>query len=280
MTNKFGVFILSHGRPDNIFTLKTLLNCNYTGPYYFVVDDEDPTVERYRTKYGAERVLVFNKKEMADRIDEANNFDNRKVIVHARNVCFDFARELGLTHFLQLDDDYTSFKFRFANKKGYGEIKDFDRVVRVFLRFLDETPTLSIAFSQGGDHIGGFSVTKMKRKCMNSFFCRTDRPFQFVGSINEDVNTYVTLGSRGGLFFTFTSVQLDQRQTQTQGGGMTESYLALGTYVKSFSTVLMAPSSVRVANIKGRTNNRIHHQVKWRNAVPVIIRERYKRCPA
>ena len=25
---------------------------------------------------------------------------------------------------------------------------------------------------------------------MNSFFCRTDRPFKFLGSINEDVNAY------------------------------------------------------------------------------------------
>ena len=60
---------------------------------------------------------------------------------------------------------------------------------------------------------------------MNSFFCSTEREFQFVGAMNEDVNTYTTLGSRGELFFTFTSLQLDQKQTQSQTGGITDMYL-------------------------------------------------------
>ena len=133
--------------------------------------------------------------------------------------------------------------------------------------------------SRGGDHIGGFAGIRMKRKCMNSFLCSTDRPFTFVGSINEDVNTYTIEGSRGGVFFTFTGLQLDQKDTQSNAGGMTDQYQLSGTYVKSFHTVMMHPSSVRVA-MMGTTNPRIHHAINWANTVPVIIDERHRKTYA
>lgn len=277
MENNFAVFILSHGRPDNVITYNVLKKCGYTGKIYFVIDNEDKTIDKYIKNFGEENVIVFDKKEIADRTDEGNNFDNRKVILHARNACFEIAKKLGILYFLQLDDDYKQFKYRFENKLGYeAVIKNIDVVFDAFLKFYKDTNIKSIAFSQGGDHIGGFSETKMKRKCMNSFFCSTERPFQFVGSINEDVNTYVTSGSRGDLFFTFTSVQLDQKQSQSQSGGMTDVYKASGTYVKSFHSVIMHPSSVRISMMN--TNHiRLHHLIKWKNTTPMIISESYKK---
>lgn len=264
----FAVFILTHGRPKNVLTHKTLLRAGYSGTVYFVVDDEDSSAEDYRARYGKERVIVFNKKEMADRIDEGNNFDDRKVIVHARNASFDIASRLGITHFVQFDDDYYYFGFR--DEGGAKAIRRIDRVFDAVLDFLDSTKTTSIAFAQGGDHIGGFSGLRMKRKAMNSFFCRTDRRFTFVGSINEDVNTYVRLGSCGTLFFTFTGLQLDQMDTQEQRGGMTDIYKERGTFVKSFSSVLFNPSSISVSMMSTK-HQRMHHSIDWKSAVPMIV---------
>jgi hypothetical protein len=113
MDNNFAVFILTHGRPDNVKTLQTLKKCGYTGAVYLIVDNEDKTLDTYLRKYGENMVKVFDKKAMADSIDEGNNFDNRKVIIHARNACFYIAKELSLQYFIQLDDDYTSFRYRF-----------------------------------------------------------------------------------------------------------------------------------------------------------------------
>ena len=39
--DSFCVFILSHGRPDNVITLNTLRREGYTGPWYIVIDNED-----------------------------------------------------------------------------------------------------------------------------------------------------------------------------------------------------------------------------------------------
>jgi len=275
MENKdFAVFILTHGRPDNIKTLKSLSKCNYTGSIFFIVDNEDKTVNKYIENFGIDKVKIFNKKEMADSIDEGNNFDERRTITHARNACFKIASELNIKYFIQFDDDYGSFLFRY--KEGGKIIKNINRVFDNFIDFYKTTNIRSIAFSQGGDHIGGFTETKLKRKCMNSFLCSTDRKFEFIGAMNEDVNTYTTLASRGELFFTFTSVQLNQEPTQSQKSGITDMYLRYGTYCKAFTTVMMFPSGVKVS-IMNTTNSRIHHLIKWNNTTPLILDEKHKK---
>jgi len=275
MENKdFAVFILTHGRSDNVKTYKTLLKCGYTGLIYFIVDNEDKTIDKYIENFGQENVKVFNKKMMADSVDEGNNFDNTKVIIHARNACFKIAKELNITYFVQLDDDYYYFGYRYFT--GAKIIKNLDAVFDSMLKFYISTNIKSICFSQGGDHIGGFSGIKLKRKAMNSFFCSTLREFQFIGSINEDVNTYTTLGSRGDLFFTFTNIQLDQKDTQSNKGGMTDEYALSGTYIKSFHSVLMHPSSVKISMMNA-TNLRLHHSIQWVNTTPMILNEKYKK---
>lgn len=275
MENKdFAVFILTHGRPNNIKTLNTLRKCGYSGDIYYIVDDEDKKIGEYINNYGEKYVKIFNKKQLADSVDEGNNFDERRTITHARNASFIIAKELGIKYFIQLDDDYYYFGYRYES--GAKIIKNLDKVFEIMLKFYISTNIKSIAFGQGGDHIGGFSGIKLKRKCMNSFFCSTDREFQFVGAMNEDVNTYTTLGSRGDLFFTFTNLQLDQKDTQSQNSGITDMYKRFGTYTKAFTTTMMHPSGTKVSMMNSN-NPRIHHQIKWVNTTPMIINEKYKK---
>lgn len=110
---------------------------------------------------------------------------------------------------------------------------------------------------------------------MNSFFCRTDKPFKFLGRINEDVNTYTTLGSRGELFLTVTPLDLVQIPTQSNAGGMSDVYLDLGTYVKSFYSIITSPSCVKI-DVMGTSHKRIHHKIEWENCCPKIISDRFK----
>lgn len=257
----------------------------YTGKIYFVIDNEDKTADRYYENFGRENVRMFDKKAYADQIDEGNNFDERRTITHARNACFDIAKGLGITYFMQLDDDYTEIKFRINNKREYPSGRFLARTLlnKCFdslIDFYKKTPAKSIAMSQGGDWIGGgdstFSNYPLKRKAMNSFICSTERPFRFIGAMNEDVNTYTTLGSRGDLFFTIPFIALDQEQTQSQAGGITDMYLKYGTYCKSFTTVMMMPSSVKVS-MMGNKNKRLHHRIKWNNTVPKIVSEELRK---
>lgn len=136
-----------------------------------------------------------------------------------------------------------------------------------------------VAMAQGGDYIGGANAryrAGLARKAMNTLLMRTDRPVSFVGRINEDVNAYVVNGSRGELYLTATRVAIEQLDTQSSPGGMTDVYLVSGTYVKSFITVMMAPSCVKVS-MMGRTDLRMHHEVTWDHAVPKILSDRHRK---
>jgi len=275
MRKDFCAFILSHARPNNVKTYNTLKNCGYTGDIKIIIDNEDETQNQYFNNFGVSNVIIFDKKEISKTFDECDNFDNRKTIVYARNFCNDIASKLGYKYYIQLDDDYYWFGYRTPN--GAKTTRKLDNILNIFIEYLEKTKITSIAFSQGGDHIGGYDENKkISRKAMNSFICSTDRPFKFIGRINEDVNTYVYLGGLGYLFFTIMNFQLDQKDTQSNKGGMTSTYLDGGTYVKSFYSVIINPSCVKVKSI-GLQNKRLHHSISWENAVPMIIDEKYKK---
>ena len=276
------IFILSHGRPDKVITIKTLLRKKSKYPVYVVVDNEDKRLDEYYTNFGRDKVKVFDKLMISKTFDTGDNFENRKCIVYARNYCFELAKELGYQYFLQLDDDYTDFLYKFNTVGKFGDFtsKTIDNVIDIYMKFLVSTTFKSVAFSQNGDFIGGgkggMAKMTIKRKAMNSFFCSIERPFKFVGRINEDVNTYCIEGSRGLLFGTSPLFALKQKQTQKQSGGMTELYTDSGTFLKSFYSVIYCPSFVKIT-LMGAVNQRLHHRISWNNAVPKILSEELKK---
>jgi len=278
----FAVFILTHGRPNKVKTYDLLIRSNYTGKIYIIIDDEDETADQYYNLFG-DKVIMFNKESISKTFDECDNFNDRRAIVYARNACFEIAKNLGITYFLQLDDDYTNFQFRLYHISPIPyRIKNIDIIFDLFLDYYKSIPAKSIALAQGGDYIGGrdndlYENIGRKRKCMNSFFCSINRPFKFIGRINEDVNTYVNLGKCGNLFLTIPYCSLTQIATQSNPGGMSELYLMGGTFIKSFYTIMVNPSSVKIS-VMGCVNLRLHHNIDWRRTVPVIINEKYKKA--
>jgi hypothetical protein len=284
MRDDFCAFILTHGRPDRVHTYKTLLRAGYTGKVFIVIDDEDKTEAEYRTRFG-DKVLQFCKAEVAARIDEGDNFNDRRAIIYARNACWDLARQVGCKYFIQLDDDYTQFRYNFDGAVNYRTdlfVKSrLDDVFGLLLDFYEASRADSIAMSQGGDFIGGARNNNVRRKAMNSFICSTERPFSFFGRVNEDVNTYVTLGRRGLLFMTIMAVRLEQVQTQANTGGMTDLYLDSGTYLKSFYTVMLSPSCTKIGvmgnNASDAGHYRIHHKINWHHCAPKILREEWRK---
>lgn len=283
----FAALILTHGRSNSVVTYNTLRRQGYTGRIVLMIDDEDSQIDAYRKKFG-DQVVVFSKQAAIDMTDSGDNFGKRNSVVYARNYTFTVAKELGLKYFLELDDDYTQFRYTFDNDRNYItrniEIKSLDGVIEAMLNFFIESGATTIAMSQGGDFIGGEKSTfsklerrgKFSRKVMNSFFCDVDKPFKFMGRINEDVNLYAENGRRGELFITVPRIRLEQKQTQANDGGLTDIYLDLGTYVKSFYSVMYAPSCVKIAEM-GVTARRLHHRLSWKNTCPLIIPEEYKK---
>lgn len=287
MRDDLCVLILTHGRPDRVVTLTALESHGYTGPTFLVVDDEDATADEYRRLHG-ERIVMFSKAEAEKITDACDNFEGRRGVVYARNAAFEIARRLGFRFFVVLDDDYNGFYYRFDQQGRYGAFKldPLDWLFSALTDYLAATPFVTLAISQGGDHIGGGAAKDeigSKRKAMNLFVCDAERPFRFSGRINEDVNAYVGEQRRGLPFLTIMGAQVNQRETQSNPGGLTEIYLDVGTYVKSFYSVIVAPSCVKVASlgdprVEGTGHRRLHHLIDWNATAPCIIEERYRKA--
>lgn len=266
-----------------------------------VCDDEDETLDQYKRNFGEERVITFNKSDVASRFDEGDNFQDRRTVFYARNATFEIARKLGYQYFLQLDDDYDSFRWRISPEIEYSSkmlttdksYHCLDKIFETMLDYLITTPRLTtICMSQSGDFIGGGGSKMMtdqyRRKAMNSFFCDIDRPIIGQGKLNDDVNIYVMSSHRGELMLTTAYISLNQRTTQINPGSTSDLYLDVGTYVKTFYSVMVHPSGVKVSvlfntsarkSIGPKTNNtfRVHHRINWNNTAPKIIRQNIKR---
>lgn len=277
----FAAFILTHGRPDNVTTIEALRSCNYTGEIYLIIDDEDETAEEYYKRFGKDKVFVINSSETAKTTDVCDNLQHHNSVIYKRNASFRIASELGLKYFMQLDDDYIDFRYRFKNGDSLlsRKQKSLDEAIHALIEFMEDSNATTVAMAQAGDFIGGLGSNiyrqQLVRKVMNSWLFRTDRPLQFVGRLNDDVNTYLTYGARGELMFTPAIVCVNPAMTQVNKGGMTELYLDTGTYMKSMYSVVVAPSCVTVRSM-GPANPRLHHHIEWNNCVPKIISDKHR----
>lgn len=285
MRDDFAAFILTHGRPDRVLTYKTLRKCGYTGKIYLLIDDEDKCGDEYRKLYG-DQVLTFNKRESLAIVDDGINDDDFRSPLYARNVCFELAKGLGLKWFVQLDDDYVRFSFRFhrdlSPDPASSLVQKMDDTLEAMAQFYVDSGAACVAMAQGGDWIGGVKscpTPRIRRKVMNFFVFNVGSPFRFMAKLNDDVTSYVVNGLRGMFCATVMQASLDQGQTQANPGGLTEIYLETGTYVKSFYSVMYAPSCVKFGAMGDpRSGNyRFHHEIDWPRTVPCILREEHRK---
>lgn len=283
MIDDFCIFILSHDRAGEIDTIQTLERHDYSGDWYIVIHHEEDK-QAYYEEYGKDRVVFYDDDIVADQLDCGDNFSKRNTITFSRYKCFELARELGYDYFMELDDDFNAFQWRFnedfeyeANSSGY----KLDAYIVAAIEYVKRSGIDTLCMAQGGDFIGGSENqfaqrVETKRKAMNSFLCRANEPFEFLGTMNEDVNTYIRKQQLGKIFLTTNVCSLDQADTQSKDGGITDLYLEMGTYVKSMYTVMYNPSCTSLNKIRGPSSERIHHRINWKSAVPKILPESAK----
>ena len=283
MRNDFVITILCHCRPYDTTTVKSLRDCGYTGDIILVLDDEDETLPLYQENFPECTIEIFSKDEMLQKMDIMNSNVTKNCGVYARNACFEIAKSHGYKYFMEADDDYIPFTYRYIeNDKLYRQnTTDLDSIIEAYLEFLEISPNIeAVAFAEPGDFVGGvgsnLNKKKYLRKCMGSWMMRTDSEIQFMGLMNDDVLTYSVYGMRGKIFITFPFMMIDTVPTQSVKGGMTELYNSAGTYMKTFYSMLATPSFVKVG-IYGDRHYRIHHNFTWNNACPKIISGRYRK---
>lgn len=279
--NEYAVFILSHGRAENVRTIDMLKGGNYSGEWFIVIDDEDDEAEKYFELYG-DHVIQFCKKEIADQTDTCDLDTDRRVGVFARNFIIDEAKRRGYKYHLQLDDDFTRLDYRYVKKNRLVDKKctQFDALFAAMLEFLKTTDTVWLSFGLSNYYLGGMKNTHvldgLLRKTMGSFFMNTEKAPKFFCRMNDDITTNFMCTYRGALMFTFLPIQVLTPPTQHDSGGMTDIYQENGTYRKSFYSILHAPNFVMISR-QGVKDKRVHHEIKWVSCAPKILNQRYKK---
>jgi len=277
MNNNFAVFIITHNRPNQQYTYELLRKNNYTGKIYFVLDDSDESVDVYKKLYGEDNIIIFHKANNFYLADNLTGLD--KVPVYARNESFKIAKDLGLSYFLQLDDDYIKIDYRYQcnNELKRAAVKNFDTLFSCMCEFLKLPYIYCLAFGVDGDFIGG-KDSKYKehlvQNARNSFFCKVDFPFDFLGRINEDVTTPLYYNTIGKLFLTILDVDITLLNHADNSGGSTEQYKYTNTYWNYFYPILFLPNCVTIKNTK---NGEYIKSISWNNALPKIISGRFKK---
>ena len=195
MNKDLAVFIMVHGRPKRMKTYDTLRKHGYTGKIFLVADDLDETRSEYQEIYKDE-VLVFDKKKAAKELDAGDNSGDLRSTLFSSNTIPKLAKEQGYKYFFIMCDDYDRWGYKFDSELKYkdNKVKNLDKLFAHLLEFYKSIPAKTVAFAQGGDFIGGrkskyIKQLKLQRKAMNTFFCSTERPFKFLGRLNEDVTT-------------------------------------------------------------------------------------------
>jgi hypothetical protein len=273
--SKSVLVIISYRRAHQLRTLKTVRKYGYTGPIRIVVSDDDPELDDYRALYGRDLVVFSRSAVDCDYCDSLPPSGPLAV----RNWLFGWAREEGLTHFAVYDDDYIGlelhpfFRVLGLDLRRAMKVDGLDRLTAAMFRFLDDCPECvrCIAFGQSGDYQGGAGnrTPHVRRKSMNTFHFRTDRPVQFVARLNDDVSTYFINGLRGDVFLTFMPLGVKQTKTQVRQGGLTDDYLIHGTYAKSMYTVLQWPAHAQAEFLWSMS--RVHHKIQV-HSYPCILR--------
>ena len=276
--------ILTHRRAKTFTTRKLLLDLGWPWLIYLLVEQRDPDLPEYKRLYGDE-VLIYDREQV-----EVDYFDNNgptSVAVHARNATNDWCRKLGITHQLQCDDDLYGchlatelnndlrwlYHWRVSRLPEWCQHYLFPYVCLQLWQLIDRVPFMRAAcIGMSSDCAGKVYLTR--RKVMQAILISQRKPITFSARFNEDVTTYVTLNSLGEVTPEFDLIVQQSKPTQVRSGGMSNEYKQVGTYIKTFYTVLRWPESITIADLG--LVWRIHHFIRphiYPKIVPPTVRK-------
>lgn len=278
---KFAVFILTHGRPHNQLTVKSLRDVGYTGDLYLVVDDQDESINEYIAVWGADKVIVFNKDYFIRNTDTGLHTPVPKFAVFARNAIEYIAKELGYKTFMMLDDDITKFRVRLPegnSLKSYQINGQFDSIIENSVNYVLDCNIACMGLGFCNLYIGGVGnfnkENPRQRLCAEAFIRNTAYPISWRLNMVEDLITSIDAAMSGDVWFQFLPIQCEIQMSEgAVDGGNSDVYRQLGMYRISFMPVIAYPAS----NAVRRGKKSWASTTTPDKCIPKIISSRYRK---
>lgn len=270
------IFIPSYHRPKNLLTVKYFRKIGWDMRYITVfIDDETDDIPEYEetaSEYGFS-LHVFDMEEARRKYDYVHRASqSRRSAGQARNMFQDYATEKDIDFYVVIDDDTRNFT-TFMQRRV---LKDRDTVRRSFIAVEDLMRKRKIGvmgFPQHGDFVGGYQQGLFIRKVMNTTFYLLPYVYRAERGVQDDDTSLFTGIINEGLFSgtILHSLVLQQMQSATQKGGLTDLYNECKLLNKALVTVMQFPSAI-FAEKQERNGNRVHHRIRYKHLGPVIIK--------
>lgn len=277
--NDFAVFIITHDRAERQSSLDCLLRMGYTGQYWLVVDNEDPSINRYLDLY-PNNILVFNKADFMENTDIGSR-RTEACATFARNAVECLALKLGYQFFLVMDDDITDFRFRYDEDDSLKSFKvktSLDDIFSAYVEFLRTTGVSTVSFGVAKTFIGGVSSLANDkiaglRECYTMFFRNNRYRVDWVSAVYEDIITSSLSGKKGQVWLQLPFVQLDTVAMVENSGGNTSMYKAFQQFEYPFHSVMYMPGTMSIVY----KNNKYLGVISKKHDVPMIISNIYQK---
>ena len=281
MTEKFAIFITTHGRADNQITLNTFKELGYTGDWYLVLDNTDDQIDAYIENYGSEHIIVFDKFYFIEHTDVCQSVPQPKAVVFARNAVEFIAPTLGYQYFMIVDDDVTNLRLRYPQD---GSLKSarltscIDQILECVVQYMASTEIACATFGFTNTYRGGVAsvekFTSRNRMCAELFIRNGAIPVNWRANFVEDLITSIDVGIRGDVCLQFIPIQLELCMNEgALPGGMSDAYNETGRFKFYSMPAIIYPNCVSVEfdGTKWRTRTQAEH------SVPKIISSRYRK---
>ena len=274
--DKFAIFILSKGRPNDQITYKMLRDSGYTGDIRILCDNMDDTIDEYRKKFGDE-VLMFDKVEWSAKSDRITNEDAYNVLLPARNAATEIAKDLGYTHYMQMDDDISRLAHRFVDDEGMlrtVDVTDLDGVLKAMLEFLKIEPVVGLTFGwhtfyQYGKE--GRFKEGLIHDAYTTYMMSVSNPVKFRGNLTEDFIGLMDNLRVGRLLYAVLDIMYLTPEQGSNEGGLQDVYESNGQWMVVIYALIANPGNVK---IKFRDSGEIGTYSNKHLRAPKVLSER------
>ena len=218
---------------------------------------------------------IFNMKEARDRYDFVHRQSkSRRSAGQCRNMFYDIAKKLNIDFYLVIDDDTRVYEVKpFAIYTRGAELEDLVKVFMGVKEFMQRQKIGLFGLSQTGDMFSVPDYKIFRNKVMNTTFVNTKYIYRGERAIQDnDTSQFVGIMNEG--LFTgsvATGLTLNQEQSATQKGGLTELYNENKLLNKSLVIPIQFPS-LCYAERQKKNGGRLHHKILHRYLMPKIIK--------
>ncbi len=272
------IFIPSYHRAKNIKTAKYFIKNGYDPKkiHVFIDDETDDILEyQHETMKFDCNLHIFNMEESRERFDYIHRPSKlRRSAGQARNMFYDFAKELGIDFYLVIDDDTLQYEIKpFGIYTRGARIEDFINVFEGVQEFMQRQRIGVFGLSQTGDMFQVPDKKILRNKVMNTTFYDTRFIYRGERGVQDnDTSQFVGIMNEG--YFTgslSTGLALNPTSSATQEGGLTDIYNENKLLNKSLIIPIQFPSLCHAEKQK-KNGGRLHHKIRYNHLLPKLIK--------